>query len=81
MPIRLYNKDSGALLGEVTEEQLEELGDFLEKEDADDHDYWINSDEVELMEEEGVDAGLVKLLKDAVGKDNEEGVEIEWRQE
>ena len=81
MPIRLFNKDSGAYLGELTEEQLDQLGEFLESEGPEDHDYWINSEEVELMEQEGVDPGLVKLLKEAVGPDNEDGIEIEWREE
>jgi hypothetical protein len=81
MPIRLFNKDSGALLGEVTEEQIEELSEFLELESPEDHDYWINSEEVELMEQEGLDPEVVALLKTAVGADNEEGIEVEWRKE
>ncbi|HEY3352531.1 MAG TPA: galactosyldiacylglycerol synthase [Polyangia bacterium] len=81
MPIRLFNKDSGALLGELTEDQLDQLADALESEGPEDHDYWINSEEVELLEQEGVDPALVKLLKDAVGIDNEDGIEIEWRTE
>jgi hypothetical protein len=81
MPIRLYNRDTGAVLGDVTPEQLEELGEFLEQEGPEEHEYWINNEELEVMEEEGLDPILVKLLKDAVVAAGEDGIEIEWRDE
>ena len=79
MPIRLYNKDTGEVLGEISPGQLEQLQEYLEEENPDDHDYWVNGEELDFMEEEGLDAALLKLLRDACK--TEEGVEIEWKEE
>jgi len=76
--IGLYNKDTGKELGEITPEQLEQLQDYLEEENEADHDYWINAEELDFMEEEGLDPALLKLLRDACT--SEEGVEIEWKE-
>jgi anti-anti-sigma regulatory factor len=78
--IHLFNKDSGKELGEITAEQLEQLQDYLEEESEDDHDYWINGEELDFMEEEGLDAALLKLLRDAC-TNPEEGFEIEWKED
>lgn len=79
MPIRLFNKDTGKELGEISPEQLEQLQDYLEAESEEDHDYWINSEELDFMEEEGLDPALLKMLRDACT--SEDGVEIEWKEE
>ena len=79
MAIRLFNKDTGKEIGEITAEQLEQLQDYLEEESEEDHDYWINGEVLDAMEEEGLDAALLKLLRDAC-TNAEEGVEIEWKE-
>jgi hypothetical protein len=79
MPYRLYIKDSGKLLGDLTAEQVKTLVDLLEEEDDDDRDYYIDRDMLEFLEDEGADAALLDLLRPHVGED--EGVEIEWREE
>jgi hypothetical protein len=79
MPIRLYNKDAGKLIGTLTEEQLQTLLDLLEEEDDDDRDYYIDKDILEYLAEEGADPTLIELLRPHVGDDD--GIEIEWREE
>jgi hypothetical protein len=79
VPIRLLNRDTGKELGEIAPEQLDQLQQYLEAENAEDHDYWINGEEIDFMEEEGLDPALLKLLRDACT--SEEGVEIEWKEE
>ena len=73
---KLYNKDSGALLGEINEQQLQFLVDELEEEDSTDHDYYINRDQVDIFEENGADAQLVQMLRAALGEN--EDMEIRW---
>ena len=76
MPIRLVNKDTGAAIGSITNEQFAELGEFLEEEGPGDQDFWINPEVIQFMEDEGADAALVKLLKGVCT--SEDGIEIEW---
>lgn len=79
MPYRLYIKDSGKALGTLTEAQVQTLVDLLEEEDTDDHDYYIDRDMIEYMRGEGADPALLALIEPHIGED--EGVEIEWREE
>jgi hypothetical protein len=79
MAIRLYNKDSGSLLGEITPEQLQTLVDLLEEESEDDRDYYIDRDTLDVLAEEGADEKLLAIIRPHVGED--EGIEIEWRQD
>ena len=73
---KLYNKDSGTLLGEINERQLQFLVDELEEEDSSDRDYYINRDQVDIFEENGADAQLVQMLRAALGEN--EDMEIRW---
>ncbi|CAN5786915.1 hypothetical protein BH10CHL1_BH10CHL1_50740 [soil metagenome] len=77
--ITLYNEETGAALGEITEAQLEFLEDQLVEEGAEDADYFINLDTVDLLAQRGADAALVTLLKQAIGAT--EGIEITWSEE
>ncbi len=79
MSIHLYNKDTGARIAELTDEQFDELSQYLEEEGPEDHDYWMNGEVVDYMEEEGADPELVKLLRTAVGT-SEDGIEIQWKE-
>jgi len=79
MPYRLYIKDSGQVLGTITEEQLDDLIDLLEEEDSGDNDYYVDADVLAFLEEEGVDQALLGLIRPHVSADD--GVEIAWREE
>ena len=76
MAYRIFNHESGDLLGEITETELASLTSLLEEETAEDRDYYIMADTVDYLEANGADAALVALLRNAVG--SQEGVEIRW---
>jgi UDP-2,3-diacylglucosamine pyrophosphatase LpxH len=76
MLYRIYNSESGDLLGEITETELSSLTNFLEEESAEDRDYYITGDTIDYLETNGADAALVALLRKAVG--DQDGVEIRW---
>ena len=79
MKIRIYDNDTDALLGVITEEQLKFLIDQLEEETSDDQDYYLNPRTIELLQSKGADPMLMKLLHDAIG--DKEGVEIRWERQ
>lgn len=74
--IQLKDKDTGRLIGSITEVQLQFLMDQLEEEAEEDTDYYINHDTLDVFEEKGIDPQLLTLLRKALG-DREE-MEIEW---
>ena len=71
-------KDTGALLGTIDDADLQLLIDQLEEEDEEDTDYYVSAETIELLQAGGASAGLLKILKDAVG--SSEGVEIIWKE-
>ena len=73
---RLYNKKTNALLGNVSESDIDCLVDVLEEEDSQDVDYFIDLDTVDILEDNGASAELVKLLRAAIGAS--EGVDVRW---
>ncbi len=78
--IKLYNKDSGALIGELSEKQLQDLIDLLVEESAEDQDYYIESTTLDYLAEHGADPALLAMLRPHV-PEGEEGIEIEWRED
>jgi len=79
MPIRLFDKDTGRELSQLSTEQLADLKELLEEENPDDRDRFVNAEAVDFLEEHGADPALCKLLREAVGES--EGIEVEWREE
>jgi hypothetical protein len=79
MGLKLFNKDTGKVIGAITAEQLQQLKDLLEEEDTQDHDYYIDRDLLEYLQDEGADPAVLELLRKEIT--DEEGVEIEWREE
>ena len=53
------------------------LIDQLEEEHETDTDYYVCADTIEILEESGASAGLLKMLRDAVG--STEGVDVAWK--
>ncbi len=72
----LFNAQSGALLGEISEEQISFLRSQLEEESEEDADYYINGITIDLLEANGADGALIRLLRKALG-DNED-MDIRW---
>jgi hypothetical protein len=78
--IRLYDEDTGRLLGHISESELGALRAALEEEDPEDHDYWINPDVIdEIASRPGATPHLVTLLREALG--NKPGIEIAFQRE
>ena len=75
--VKLFNSESGAPLGEISEEGLAFLAAQLEEESLEDRDYYFTGATVDLIEMRGASAELVKVLRAAVG--DTEGIEIRWQ--
>ena len=74
--IQLHDKDTGALIGTISEDNLKFLMDELEEESGEDQDYYINETTVDMFEESGADKALVLLLRGALNGRTE--MEIRW---
>lgn len=72
--VRLYRVEDGKPLGEITDEQLMEMKEYLEEEDSDDTDYYIDHDTIDYLEEKGVDRDLIAFLRRILG--DEDFIEI-----
>jgi hypothetical protein len=74
--ITLRDTESGDTLGTISEADLEVLIQALEEESLADRDYYIQSETVDLLEQENASPELVSLLRTALA--GREGVEIAW---
>lgn len=67
---------TGEDVGEIDEQDVQFLIDQLEEEDAEDRAYFVNSDTLELLRENGASEALMGLLRKATSKSGE--AEIRW---
>lgn len=74
--IYLYDKASGALIGEISEDQLQFLMNQMEEESLEDRDYSITKMELEYFAGQGAPPQLVDLLRQALGGRDE--VVVQW---
>ncbi len=74
--VQLFNAETGAPIGQISEAQLSFLVAQMEEEHAQDQDYYLNADLLETWREQGADPALIKLLATAMG-DGEE-LSIRW---
>ncbi len=74
--INLFNADTRAPLGSITEAQLAFMQDQFEEESLDDQDYAISEMTLAYFEEIGADPALVALLRNALGAQDE--ITIAW---
>ena len=74
--IQLQDKQSGSVLGSISEDDLQFLIDNLEEESEDDVDYYLNRSTLEVFKEKGISSTLLSVLENALG--DREDVEIEW---
>jgi len=77
--IRVRDKETGAELGTISDEQLNELAEFLEEESNEDTDYYISRDTVDMLQDATGDPDLISFLRKALGDRNE--MEIAWTRE
>ncbi|HVH12920.1 MAG TPA: hypothetical protein VM759_07710 [Longimicrobium sp.] len=66
----------GTVAGEISEEQFAFLREQFEEESLTDEDYYVDAATLELLEENGADAGLIAVLRAAVGPAGDG--EIRW---
>jgi hypothetical protein len=75
--IDIYDTESDALIGSITEAELEYLKEVLEEESLDDMDYYFTADTIDLLTEDGrATDHLLEVLRKGLGA--EEGVELRW---
>jgi hypothetical protein len=74
--IDVFDNDTGAPLGSISEAQLAFLTQQLEEESAADTDYYINRETIDMLAQRGADADLLELLQRAIG--DRQDVEIRW---
>ena len=75
--IRLSNKDTGADIGEISEEELQILVAALQEQNSQDQNYWIDHATVDMIEIDHLNAGsLITVLRAAIG--DSDGVEIQY---
>jgi processive 1,2-diacylglycerol beta-glucosyltransferase len=74
--IRVHDKNTNKLIGEINEKQLQFLIDELVEEDSTDQDYYINQDQLDQLEKKGADETLIQMLRDALGKKDD--MDIIW---
>jgi processive 1,2-diacylglycerol beta-glucosyltransferase len=74
--IELFDNDTGASLGTISDAHLQFLADQMEEESAADADYYISRDTLDVFAEEGADPALVALLRKALG--DREDMEVRW---
>lgn len=79
MPIWLYERESGAPIIEISQDQLKALQDALEEEFEEDADYYIDSDTLDYLGEQGISASVLEPLR-RVTQDRA-GLDIGWRVE
>jgi hypothetical protein len=74
--IQLYDAQTGAALGAITEEQLRFMMIQLEEESTEDRDYYINLATLDMLERRGADPELVSTLRQALG--SREEMDVRW---
>jgi len=74
--ITLYDNDTGAVVGRITGAQLAFLVAQLEEESAEDRDYYLTRDTLELLEQRGAEPALLDALRGALGERSD--IEIRW---
>ena len=77
--MKLYDDRSGALVGEVTEDDVQFLIDQLEEERADDVAYYVNADTVEFLRERNATPELLEVLTRAIAAQGD--AELRWSAE
>jgi hypothetical protein len=77
--VTLFDAEANQPVGQITEAQLRFLMNHLEEESTEDRDYYISQDEIDVLEESGADAALVKILRAALA--GREGAELRYVRE
>ena len=74
--VELRDKSTGAAIGVLNDEQFQALSGELEEESSTDNDYYLSRETLDMFEEDGLDASVVSLLRQAMGGRAE--LEVVW---
>jgi hypothetical protein len=74
--IKVYKTSDNALIGTITESQLQFMTDNMEEESLEDQDYAITPMTLAYFEELSADPALLDMLRQALG--NQEELVIRW---
>lgn len=77
MAITLYDNDSDAVIGEISQTDLDFLIDNLEEETSEDQDYYLRPETIAMLAERGGSDALMTVLRSALG--DREGIEVRWQ--
>lgn len=77
--VQLFDNDSDRRLGTIDEGDLQFLIDNLVEESSDDRDYFLRPETLDMLEERGASADLMKVLRAAI--DGKKGVEVRWQRD
>jgi hypothetical protein len=76
MSVHLFDEANGAEVGVLTDAQFQFLQDHQVSEGVEDDDYYVNRDTLDTWEQEGGDAGVVALLRHALG--DRADMDVRW---
>jgi hypothetical protein len=65
--VRLYDAESNRLCGTLSDRQFDALVEALEEEELEDGDCAIDRDTIETLEDNGLDADVLEVLRLALG--------------
>ncbi len=74
--VKLFDSETSAPVGEITEGQLQFLIDHLEETSDSDQDYYIDRPTLAMLASEGADAELIVVLTKGLG--GRDGYEVRW---
>ena len=74
--IKVYDNKNDALIGTLTDSQLQFLVDNMEEESQEDQDYAITAMTLAYFEELGADKALLDMLRQGLG--NQDELVIRW---
>ena len=74
--IDIYDNETNALIGTITDADLKVLADHLEEESSEDQDYYIDAATIDVIGDGQATEHLLGVLRKALG--TADGVEIRW---
>lgn len=74
---RILDKESGRVVGTISDNDLQFLVDQFEEESSRDRDYYIDRDTLDMLEAAGAGNALLAVLRDALGA--RDSADIVWQ--
>ncbi len=66
--VTIYDKETGVLLGQVSDEEFQFVVDQLEEESSDDDDYYFNETTLDNFDRLNAPKHLMQLLRKGIGE-------------